>query len=41
MKVGQPVTVGHYYYRVKPYNGKIVTLYTIEVARTPVEHQCR
>lgn len=38
MKVSQPVTVADYHDRVKPYNGKIVTLYTIEgLARTPVD----
>lgn len=38
MKVGQPVTVADYHERVKPYNGKIVTLYTIEgLARKPVD----
>lgn len=38
MKVGQLVTVADYHDRVKPYNGKIVTLYTIEgLARTPVD----
>lgn len=38
MKVGQPVTVADFHERVKPYNGKIVTLYTIEgLARKPVD----
>lgn len=38
MRVSQPVTVADYHDRVKPYNGKIVTLYTIEgLARTPVD----
>ena len=38
MKVGQPVTVTDYHERVKPYNGKIVSLYTIEgLSRKPVD----
>ena len=38
IKVSQPVTIADYHERVKPYNGKIVTLYTIEgLARTPVD----
>lgn len=38
MRVGQPVTVADYHDRVQPYNGKIVTLYTIEgLARKPVD----
>ena len=38
MKVGQPVTVTDYHERVKPYNGKIVSIYTIEgLSRKPVD----
>ena len=38
MKVGQQVTVCDYHDRVKPYNGKVVTLYAIEgLVRQPVE----
>ena len=38
MKVNQPVTVTDYHERVKPYNGRIVSLYTIEgLARKPVD----
>lgn len=38
IRVSQPVTIADYHERVKPYNGKIVTLYTIEgLARTPVD----
>ena len=38
MKVGQPVTVTDYHERVKPYNGKIASLYTIEgLSRKPVD----
>ena len=38
IKVNQPVTVTDYHERVKPYNGRIVSLYTIEgLARKPVD----
>lgn len=38
VKVNQPVTVTDYHERVKPYNGRIVSLYTIEgLARKPVD----
>lgn len=38
IRVNQPVTVTDYHERVKPYNGRIVSLYTIEgLARKPVD----
>lgn len=38
IKVNQPVTVTDYHERGKPYNGRIVSLYTIEgLARKPVD----
>ena len=38
IKVNQPVTVTDYHKRGKPYNGRIVSLYTIEgLARKPVD----
>lgn len=38
IKVNQPITVTDYHERVKPYNGRIVSLYTIEgLARKPVD----
>ena len=38
IKVNQPVTVTDYHESVKPYNGRIVSLYTIEgLARKPVD----
>lgn len=38
IKVNQPVTVTDYHELVKPYNGRIVSLYTIEgLARKPVD----
>lgn len=39
LKVGQPLTVCDYHGNIKPYNSKIVSLYTIEdLSRTPAEH---